>query len=362
MKTAVPHRAARRMVSDRSRPERSDATAAALPVLIILTLVGPMALPGCAGSDTARDGSSILNARATPGAEAQPAAPDPLRNRPPLLIDDRSVSWTELGPVLAELSGNTAADEVALNRAIERALRDEGISLTDEQVQAERDRLVLSIVNAAGRDADADQLLAELRSRRGLGPVRFGALLRRNAGLRALVRATPGAVQPITEERVRLAFDLAHGPSLDLRVIVTARDREAAEARAEILATPSAYRPSVAARLAADRSLDPSATRGGRLDRLSPRDPTAPRALLDAVADLEPNDVTGIIAVDRGFAVAVVAARRPPDGTPYERVAGTLRDELETSAERAAIDALARRLLERTRIVPVDASLDWSRP
>ena len=62
----------------------------------------------------------------------------------------------------------------------------------------------------------AARLLADLRERRGLGPVRFAALLKRNAGLRRLVEDQV----TVTEPAVRQAYRLAHGPAARVRLIV----------------------------------------------------------------------------------------------------------------------------------------------
>ncbi|MEM1329604.1 MAG: peptidylprolyl isomerase [Planctomycetota bacterium] len=281
-------------------------------------------------------------------------------DRPPLLLDGRSVVWSTLGPVLAETQGRAAVSEMRLDRALESELRARGITLDETALEDERRLLLGSIDRASVTGADEAELLALVRERRGLGPVRFQSLLRRNAGLRAIVRETPGSIDTVSDARVRLAYDLAHGELIDLRVVVTARDREASEARTEILQAPVGYRSSVAARIAADRSLDPSRARGGRLDRLSVLDPAAPRALRTAVERLEPGQVTGVVAVDRGFAIALVTARHAPDGVRFEDVEVALRADLETASEREAMRALARRLTARIDATPIDPSLAFS--
>ena len=103
------------------------------------------------------------------------------------------VTWDRLRPVLAELAGSQALEEVLLDAMLEDRARERGIA-PDEAAIAREEETLRGYLD---RDpARADRLLSEVRARQGLGPARWRALLRRNAILRAMVAAGQAVCRP----------------------------------------------------------------------------------------------------------------------------------------------------------------------
>src|SRR5690606_1933773 len=118
------------------------------------------------------------------------------------------------------------------------------------------------------------RLLREVRRRRGLGEQRFLALLRRNAGMRAMVQ---GQVN-VSEPSLQRAYKLAYGEQYVARIIVVPTLQDASRLR-ESLGDPNVS----FADLAVKRSTDPSAVQGGLLPPISPVDDAFPKAVRDAL-------------------------------------------------------------------------------
>ena len=102
-------------------------------------------------------------------------------------VEGRPITVNDLQPAVYEAAGGQILAEMVLDRRIERRLAERGITLTGSQITAEKDVLLKTL--DAGNEDQATRLLRELRRRRGLGDQRFEQLLKRNAGLRALVAA-----------------------------------------------------------------------------------------------------------------------------------------------------------------------------
>src|SRR5262245_25830886 len=175
-----------------------------------LILAAAMMLYGCrteADSRTAhntgtRDGlhtPTIESPRPNPGGEPVRTVIDA---RPVALVDGQAVSMGDLRPILNEMAGADALQEVILDRKIEEALAASDLTIQPDDVAAERQLLLQSL----SHDEDAAlKKLDEMRTRAKLGKARFELLMRRNAGLRALVQkdvpAIPGETPMQRAER-----------------------------------------------------------------------------------------------------------------------------------------------------------------
>src|SRR5262249_2932600 len=134
-----------------------------------------------------------------PAARDQPVA----RDQPAAIVNGQPVSWDELRPVLDEAAGGQALQEAALDRLLPQELKSRGLSITEQDVAAERRLLLESIVrDAKASPDDAERLMETVRRTRGLGELRFRRLLERNAQMRKIVAPTVA----ITEAEVGQAF------------------------------------------------------------------------------------------------------------------------------------------------------------
>jgi hypothetical protein len=278
------------------------------------------------------------------------------RSRPeaPARIDGVQVTWEEIVPLMAEASGGLILREIALDRAVRAACDTRGITVDEAAIDAERTRLMESIErDAAAGAADSAVLLDSVRRNRGLGEARFARLLERNARMRALVAREIG----VNDAEVRQAIQVRFGERYRIRVIVTTDEREAMQLKEELAKASSL---DVAfARAAALKSTDPSAVRGGLLEPISPADQSYPETIRFLLPTLQAGQMSPVVAVDRGFAIAlldsvIAGVEPPPDASEAARA------EIRVRKERIAMEDLARRLLAKMEVVPVDADVAWS--
>lgn len=269
-------------------------------------------------------------------------------------IDNQPISWASLQPLLAEAAGGTILREVALDQALKDECAFKGVKVSDADIDLERDLLLSSIErDAAAGAADSGVLLESVRRSRGLGPLRFKDLLERNARLRAIVRSTV----TISDDDVEQALLIRYGERYRIRVIITVAQRDAIDLRTELSKQPAL---DVAfARVAAIKSIDPSSVRGGLLEPISPADQLYPESIRKLLPTLEPDAISPIVGVDKGFAMCILDSRIPATDRPAG-AAESASKEIRIRRERLAMEEAARRLLARVKVAPMDSSLDWS--
>ncbi|MEM7622770.1 MAG: hypothetical protein AAF235_06155, partial [Planctomycetota bacterium] len=145
------------------------------------------------------------------------------------VLNGLPVSASDLTPAVLESAGAATLTEYALDALVARELVRSGLAVTQADIQAERDRFGRSVdtTGAASDPRVVSELVEGIRARRGLGPVRFEAVLRRSAGLRKLV-APSVRVDPA---EVALADRIRRGPQHEIRVIITPDAQSATRAR-----------------------------------------------------------------------------------------------------------------------------------
>lgn len=261
------------------------------------------------------------------------------------------ITWDRLRPVLAELAGNEALQEALLDALLEDRARERGIAPDEAAIAREEETL------RAYLDRDpvkADRLLGEVRARQGLGPVRWRALLRRNALLRAMVAADV----TVQDEQVRAAHDAAHGARRRARVIAVP-DLRNAQAVADRLAKGERFED-----VAAEASTDPSAARGGLVNAMSRLDPGVPASVREALWALAaPGAVSPPVLVGTGYLLVRFEGELPGDGVPLEQVRAEAERAVRLAQERARMDTLAQEMLRGVNPVILDESLAdaWNR-
>lgn len=266
---------------------------------------------------------------------------------PVAYVEGRAVTLADLGPGLLETAGGQVLLELVIDRALSRRLAEAGITLGEEQTRAEEETL-LRTLSADGNEAA--RLLGELKRARGLGPSRYAGLLRRNAGLRALVG--PGATPP--EGAVRRAFEVLHGPRYEARLIVVAGVAEAAR-----LADEARKGGDVATfvRLALEHSTDPSRAQGGLLPLVSPADVTFPAVVRDTLGRMTPGQVSDPLLLESGSAVLRLDRKIEADGIQFDDVKGDLEWQVRLRVERGLMEDLVRQMLRSGQVVVSDPGL-----
>jgi hypothetical protein len=236
-------------------------------------------------------------------------------------------------------------------------MRQRGMTLTDAMLERERLLLreTLATDEAARSPDEAARLLNEVRRRRGLGPERYDALVRRSAMLRALVQERV----VVDRASVERAYRIRHEPRHRVRII-TADTVEAAErARMRVVSGDDF------SRVAAEVSTDPSSVRGGVVEPISIADPSYPDALRSVLGRMTIGQVSEpiVLDIDGPLQVAVVVLDEmvaPERSVTFDEVRAELERLVRLREERLLMDALSRQLLGGARVVPVDGAANWS--
>lgn len=281
---------------------------------------------------------------------AVPPAASIVDARPAALVDGASVFWTQIRPTLNELAGAEALQELILDRKIEGALAAAKITIIPDDAAGER-KLLLESLNDDPNVAI--RLLDELRDRQKLGKVRFDALMRRNAALRALVKNDV----KITDQAVRTMHELMHGAKRQAR-LMTFPDLKTAEAAINLINTGVNF-----ADVAVEMSTDSSASRGGLLEPISQADPAYPESLRQTLWTLNPGQVSGPVLLDHGYAVIMLVKRVSGDSVTLEDARPSLERLVRLQQERLLMDQMARKLLANITVTVFDDSLNesWGR-
>lgn len=270
--------------------------------------------------------------------------------RPAAMVNGKAVSWGDLKPILNEAAGAEALQEVILDLKIEQALTSAGIVIDDDAMAAERRNLLESL------NADSNmalRLLDELRNRQHLGKVRFNALMRRNAGLRALVRNQV----KVNDASVETMHEMLHGAKRQARLMVLT-DLASAEGAINLVKSGGSF-----ADVAVEMSTDSSAPRGGLLEPISQADPAYPEALRQSLFSMNIGEMSGPILLDGKYAVIMLVKRIAPDQVTLAEAKPTLERLVRMNQERILMDQLARTMLSDVSVTIFDESLNesWSR-
>jgi foldase protein PrsA len=291
--------------------------------------------------------------------ESQPGPPSPPdsgaiadKTRPIAVVDGRPITFDAIRPALIEAGGGAVLEEAVLDELLQREAERRELKITRAQIEAERELLAQTLTGsgAAADPTEAGRLLAQVRAARGLGDVRFNALLRRNATLRALVAADVR----ITDSALDQAYAMSFGARFRARLITTAAAADATKLAQEVRAGADF------SSLAAERSTDASAARGGLLEPISPLDPAYPAAIRSTLRSLKPGEVSDPIALDSGFAILQLIEEVPaPQAAPDREAAlPELERRVRTEQERLLMNQLVRRLLDSARVSITDRNLE----
>jgi len=262
-------------------------------------------------------------------------------------INSVPISKADLETPLYEASGGEVLTEVVMDRLVSQQLQERKLTITPDMIESEK-QLLLANLNADPNMAQ--QLLNELRDRRGLGEVRFKNLLSRNAGLRLLVQERV----KITEIEVNKEYMRLYGSTYELRLIVTATHPAAAEVINRAKAGEAF------SDLAVKMSTDISKAQGGLLSPISPVDDTYPQAIRDVMEKLKVGQISDPIALEHGF--AVIKLERIVDGTMPKRddVQKDLEARVRVRVERLLIEQEARTLLRGANVTILNPALQKS--
>lgn len=324
-----------------------------LTVGVLVGCSGPDADPGKSNQIPAADQrglrSAELSTRPAPGASSEGV------RRPAAVIAGNPVSDEFLASLAFEAAGREILEDVTLDLLLADRLRQQGLSVTPQDVEFERRSLLNSVSRSADNTAVPGELVTRIRQDRGLGPRRFEALLTRSASLRKLVAPQVS----ITDQQVDTAMEVRYAERRIARIIVVPTRQEAADARREIESMAGPERSARFSQIAARVSSDPSSLRGGLLEPISVADATYPQSVRSALASLTPGGLSPVIAMDAGFALLLLD-RLVPAESPPAGARDAMRTEVMLRAQRVAMERLSRDLLASANVTPFDEGLRWS--
>lgn len=308
-----------------------------------IAIVGLM-IAGCQSKDptaVTRDDAP----RPTSGA-APAAAPSISRGGGTIaLIDGQAVSTGAMQPLLIEAAGAQVLSEIVLDRQLDRTLAERKLKVTDADIEQERQTLRRELADDRDRAA---RLLSELRRQRGLGDRRFALLLRRNAGLRKLIEPQT----QVTDSMVRQAFEQRHGQKKVARLILVPTLVDAGKVLRRLQGGESF------SDLAVEVSQDISRAQGGLLSPISPQDDSYPKGLRDAVAALQPGQISQPVSLEDGFAILRVERTIEPEAVSFDALADELRRDVRLRLQRSLMERQARVLLEGADVTVLDNALN----
>ncbi|MEM9347050.1 MAG: hypothetical protein AAGB26_10580 [Planctomycetota bacterium] len=286
---------------------------------------------------------------------ADPVTPIDEAGPPVAYVDGKAVNRSEIYRLIVPAHGGDALAEILIDRAVKSRLRQQAIQLTAGEIDAERNFLLDSL------DPDPDQaarLMREMRLQRGLDEERFADMLRRNAGLRRLVRDEI----KINDLAIQQAYQLRYGQRYQVRLITTEDLDALTRARRKVIGGASFTE------LAIELSTDISASQGGLLSPISPADPTYPKAIRDALPGLNMSNpktrLSRAIALTQGYALLwLEKVVQPEDPPEMASVRGELELSVRRELERLRMRQLARTLIEQADVVVLDPELNkaWQR-
>ncbi len=327
------------------KPASWSAVWAAVTMLLTAVGVGCSSGPAPVSETGSGHGADDATTTSTP-ATRDGGSTDQVQ--PLAYINGQAIDARELMASLIETAGGEVLAETVLDRLIERRLERRGLTVTADDLEQERNALLATLSD----DPDeAALLLRRLRERRGLGERRFDALLRRNAGLRKLVRDEV----TVTRAALNQAYRERYGERYRARLIVVPSVVEANRLRARAIEQPSRF-----GELAALHSTDASAVQGGLLPDISPVDATYPAAVRQALESLEPGQVSDIISLDQGFAILKLEQKIEPRRVAMADVEQELAERVQRQGEGLRMQQLARELLTRANVVTLNPGLSES--
>jgi parvulin-like peptidyl-prolyl isomerase len=267
--------------------------------------------------------------------------------RPVAYINGTTVTDRDLQGPMIEAAGGSVLSEITLDRLIRDQLDQRGLTLTPKLIEQEKVNMLATL--SADPD-EAVRLLGEMRTRRGLGEMRFESMLFRNAGLRLLVQDRVEVAPALVFQ----AYELQHGKRYRVRILVAETMTKATELLARAKAGESF------SDLAAKHSTDVSAAQGGLLSPISPVDATYPKTLRQSLEGMKVGDISDLLAVDDRFIIMKLEEILPADPISFVDARPQLERTVRLETEAQLMQQAARAMLADAKVVVLDPALNKS--
>jgi len=366
------------------------------PYLIIIGLIG-LSLLGCTAETAGHNPAQMIqpdrSAATVHGTSSAPVSP--LSTQPLAYLNNQAISLGDLRAGLLETSGGQILAELLIDRGVAGLLHQRGLKLTEADIQQEKELLLQALAPDAQQ---AQRLLQELQAVRGLGETRLASLLRRNAGLRMLVRDQVQVTQPA----LRQEYELIYGPKYEARIIVVRDLKQAGELLAKTrtpapgIATapgiapapgnatgraPEAHgvtpwaSPEIASPprnvsagtsggggasftdLAIQYSTDSSKAQGGLLPPISPADASFPQVVRTTLAQLQPGAISDVVTLEGGYALLKLERKIDGSNIRFDDVKESLAVGVRRRAQRLLMQQQVKDILTQAQLSITDPAL-----
>ena len=254
------------------------------------------------------------------------------------LVGSKRIRRADLWSSLIEIGGQTAMDEHVLNIAIDHVLQDQGLKITQQEIDNERMLFATSL--SSNQLGEADKVF----EMKGYGPHRKSALLFRNAALRKLI--SPDV--RVTESAKRRMFSIIYGVSYPARIIVVPSLDLATDITSKLNGGASFKSTAI------EYSIDSSGDRGGSVNPINAADPVWPSAIRDVLPNLVIDEIsTPILIVDKWVIIQITEAPLISD-VPFEDVEPEMFRLSKLAQERFLMEQLSLSLIEKHTLTIFD--------
>jgi parvulin-like peptidyl-prolyl isomerase len=264
-------------------------------------------------------------------ATQQAGAQMPRRERPKhdvmAVVNGQDISRAALASACVDRYGEELLEDLVNKRLILHRCRNQGLNVTDQEVDAEIDRM------AARFKITREQLLDHILRERGVNVHQYKHdILWPMLALRKLAADK----LTVTEEQLQKAYDSQFGPAVKCRLIVVSERPLAEQLHRQLTERPDDF-----ARLAMQNSIDVnSASIGGLIQPI--RRHVGDPAIEREVFALQPGKISNIIPVGQQFAILKCEGHEPARNMPIEKV----REELIEKINDQKLREVASKTLE----------------
>lgn len=316
-------------------------------------------LPGCTQpqpSETptvARRLAERTTSNPVPGEKTgTPVSPGtPTIDLPPICVtaNGQPISSARLVTLLVEGYGLDTLELLIRHEAAMQALRENGLRLTPDDIDAEYERALREIARPTATVADneafnrdeAEALLTEVLRRNNVPRTHFMLKVEHDAALRRLAEKQivvrddmlPGEYKRLYGERLQVR----HIQLNDLREVRQAQSRLAAGEDFAAVARALSHNPLTAAD-------------GGLLPPFSPADESVPPLLVETARQLDPGQVSNPIYIDGLYHLIRLERRIPPSDVPLDQVRDRLRESLRNRLITERMQELAAEIFDHATL------------
>ena len=299
-----------------------------VPSLVTFLVLLPSALNGCNQPKQYKPATRSQTVYAKPTPDSKIVG---LFGKTTIRRDDLWISLLELG-------GQEIIEEHVLTLTLEQELHAHGMTIKPEELDYEYQLLRTF-------STPVDEIVFEnMLQEKGIGPNRKSSLLWRNAALRKLIQTHI----KVNEDAVRRMFAIIHGNAYPTRIIVLSTLEEANEVKRE-LDDGSSFTD-----IAIEYSIDSSASRGGRVNAISPADPAWPSPIREAVSSIEVNTISNPLFIGDRWVILKVTGKPTSSSILFDDVEPEMRRLATLAQERFYMEELVQELTRANALKIID--------